>query len=59
MTKDLVMARLYSLKCHLLGLQVQSDATKEVFPQRLLRVYIKLSGKIQVVPFIQSSSNLQ
>jgi hypothetical protein len=31
--KTFLVARLYSLKCHSLGLQAQSDAAREVSPQ--------------------------
>jgi hypothetical protein len=35
--KMFLMAHLYSLKCHSLALQAQSDAAREVFPTRVTR----------------------
>jgi hypothetical protein len=40
--KEVLKAEFYSLKCHLLGLQVHSDAAREVFPTRVTRGFITL-----------------
>jgi hypothetical protein len=39
------MARLYSLKCHSLGLQAQSNAAREVFFTRVTRDLYRTLGE--------------
>jgi hypothetical protein len=51
---------LYSSKCHSLGLQVQSDAAKEVFPHKGDSGLLSNSrGSMRLVPFPCSLNNLQ
>jgi hypothetical protein len=37
--------QLYSLKCHSLGIQAQSDVVREVFPTRVTRGYYQTLGE--------------
>jgi hypothetical protein len=47
----MLMAAALFFKCHSLGLQAQSDAAREVFPQVLIGVLIELPGKPEVGSF--------
>jgi hypothetical protein len=51
--------QLYSLKCHSLGLQAQSDVAREVSPQGDSGLLSNSRRSLRLVPFPRSSNNLQ